>query len=554
MAMGQMQHSMTGNPNMGSSNMGGTLGMGDPTGVGLGLGTRYPPSAAPPGAPGTAMGTAMPFATSPLTPNGMYGMQAGSGARPLAPQLPGAPAASSAPPSAGYAPSGDLLAMLNKQQGGSHGAGVHALSMASSSSMGAPHTISGVNADSPGQPPHGNMHGALGGHGAAPSGLSFDMNSDFPALGGRMANLSMGNDLDAPGRFGLSDGIRESDFAMQATRVHGSQKNEDFPALPSGTGPAGLVGAAVGAGGGSVASPLIPAPPGTFQNVDQASVVPSVNGDHSRQGLSSLGLGLGNNSSTSKPASQNFGATMGAHGHQEVAPAGAGGLSFGGAVVTPSGVMGAGNTGAGTAPGRPAFSSLVGQQPGGGKIVGDGNGDKRSEQFGLLGLLNVIRMTDPDLNTLALGSDLTTLGLNLNSSECLYSTFASPWAEGPTTREPQFSLPLCYYMQPPPLKTSHLSKFQLETLFYIFYAMPKDVLQAYAAQELYNREWQYHRELKLWFKRGTPADGLSVTNGQYIYFDINSWECRMFSNVHAANLATGLLSEEEVRVKFAPSG
>mmetsp|Transcript_18667 Transcript_18667/g.61059 ORF Transcript_18667/g.61059 Transcript_18667/m.61059 type:complete len:101 (+) Transcript_18667:1516-1818(+) len=84
-------------------------------------------------------------------------------------------------------------------------------------------------------------------------------------------------------------------------------------------------------------------------------------------------------------------------------------------------------------------------------------------------------MTNADLNTLALGSDLTTLGLNLNSSECLYSTFASPWAEAPTTREPQFSLPMCYYMQPPPLKTSHLSKFQLETLFYIFYAMPRDV-------------------------------------------------------------------------------
>lgn len=71
----------------------------------------------------------------------------------------------------------------------------------------------------------------------------------------------------------------------------------------------------------------------------------------------------------------------------------------------------------------------------------------------MLGLLDVIRMTNADLNTLALGSDLTTLGLNLNSSECLYSTFASPWAEAPTTREPQFSLPLCYYMQPPPLKT-----------------------------------------------------------------------------------------------------
>lgn len=39
------------------------------------------------------------------------------------------------------------------------------------------------------------------------------------------------------------------------------------------------------------------------------------------------------------------------------------------------------------------------------------------DRFGLLGLLNVIRMTNPDLNTLALGIDLTTLGLNLNSPE-----------------------------------------------------------------------------------------------------------------------------------------
>ena len=83
-----------------------------------------------------------------------------------------------------------------------------------------------------------------------------------------------------------------------------------------------------------------------------------------------------------------------------------------------------------------------------------GKSDTESQtKYGLLGLLDVIRMTNADLNTLALGSDLTTLGLNLNSSECLYSTFASPWADAPTTREPQFTLPLCYYMQPPPLKT-----------------------------------------------------------------------------------------------------
>ena len=163
-------------------------------------------------------------------------------------------------------------------------------------------------------------------------------------------------------------------------------------------------------------------------------------------------------------------------------------------------------------------------------------------------------MTDADRNALALGSDLTTLGLNLSSSDQLYSTFASPWSESPTTREPQYQLPMCYYMQPPALKTGHLSKFQLETLFYIFYALPKDVLQAYSAQELYSREWRYHVDLKLWFKRASLADGVSTNNGmQYIYFDINSWERRLFNSNMNQNITSGLLSEDDIRVKFPNS-
>eukprot|EP00622_Pseudochattonella_farcimen_P004657 FR740084.1.p1 GENE.FR740084.1~~FR740084.1.p1 ORF type:complete len:180 (+),score=14.75 FR740084.1:40-540(+) len=162
-------------------------------------------------------------------------------------------------------------------------------------------------------------------------------------------------------------------------------------------------------------------------------------------------------------------------------------------------------------------------------------------------------MTDPDLNTLALGSDLTTLGLNLNSSKCLYATFASLWADGPSKTEPQYQLPLCYYMQQtPPLKHAHLQKFQLETLFHIFYAMPKDLLQAYAAQELYHRDWRYHMDLKLWFRRATAADGIPAhSQPQYFYFDINSWECRLFAgNIHG-NLTAGLMSEEDVRVRVS---
>lgn len=47
---------------------------------------------------------------------------------------------------------------------------------------------------------------------------------------------------------------------------------------------------------------------------------------------------------------------------------------------------------------------------------------------------------DPDLTTLALGTDLTTLGLNLNSPEALWKTFASPWADGPGKPEPDFKV------------------------------------------------------------------------------------------------------------------
>jgi CCR4-NOT transcription complex subunit 2 len=79
-----------------------------------------------------------------------------------------------------------------------------------------------------------------------------------------------------------------------------------------------------------------------------------------------------------------------------------------------------------------------------------------SDRFGLLGLLSVIRMSDLDLTTLALGTDLTTLGLNLNSRENLYKTFASPWADGPVRGEPEFTLPACY-VQPAPRLQVRLS-------------------------------------------------------------------------------------------------
>jgi len=152
-----------------------------------------------------------------------------------------------------------------------------------------------------------------------------------------------------------------------------------------------------------------------------------------------------------------------------------------------------------------------------------------TDRYGLLGLLSVLRMTDPDLTVLALGTDLTALGLNLNSPECLYSTFASPWADGPSRREPEYYIPMCYYMQNPlQLPITKMGLFSDDTLFYIFYSMPKDVLQVAASAELFKREWRYHKELKLWFTRVTGVEPSAKTNtferGSYIYFDVGLWE------------------------------
>lgn len=81
--------------------------------------------------------------------------------------------------------------------------------------------------------------------------------------------------------------------------------------------------------------------------------------------------------------------------------------------------------------------STSGAIGGGGPTVA---GSAISGDYGLLGLLGVIRMTDADRNALALGSDLTLLGLNLGSTEQIYGTFSGPWADSSTTKEPHYQV------------------------------------------------------------------------------------------------------------------
>ena len=79
-----------------------------------------------------------------------------------------------------------------------------------------------------------------------------------------------------------------------------------------------------------------------------------------------------------------------------------------------------------------------GNNPAAPSTSSDGAGSAIHSDYGLLGLLSVIRMTDADRNALALGSDLQSLGLNVKSSDKLYNTFGSPFVDTPATREPSY--------------------------------------------------------------------------------------------------------------------
>ena len=74
-----------------------------------------------------------------------------------------------------------------------------------------------------------------------------------------------------------------------------------------------------------------------------------------------------------------------------------------------------------------------------------------------------------------------------NVIRSLYSTFITPWADSSAahTVEPDFHLPACYNVQPPPPGPNKAAAFSDETLFFMFYSSPRDTLQEIAAQELY---------------------------------------------------------------------
>jgi hypothetical protein len=265
-------------------------------------------------------------------------------------------------------------------------------------------------------------------------GASFDL-SEFPSLGG----TSSINAANAPGN-GLAAALRQqqqllahqqmiANSKQQTTNLYrlamsGSATNnfnlDDFPAL----GGAGGGGVPAGAGGGGVSS-LLPSSsvasrgqPPNATGLYGSVVASSATEMDSNTGASQLG---GDSSAGGLLVGAGLGGIGGLRGLQQPgvsANAVSMQRSLSSANAAPSAVGSGSTSGGGSAAGN--------------ALTGD---------YGLLGLLGVIRMTDADRNALALGSDLTLLGVNLGSAEQIYSTFSSPWSEGSVaSKEPHYQV------------------------------------------------------------------------------------------------------------------
>ncbi|KAL7271903.1 nuclear-transcribed mRNA catabolic process, deadenylation-dependent decay [Rhizina undulata] len=153
-----------------------------------------------------------------------------------------------------------------------------------------------------------------------------------------------------------------------------------------------------------------------------------------------------------------------------------------------------------------------------------------AERFGLGGLLSLIRGDGGD-QALALGTDLTQLGLDLNQPDNapLYTSFASPFMDENSKQvEPEYQLPPCYTVQNVQSLESKIGNFSDETLFYIFYTMPRDLMQELVAAELSQRNWRYHTMLKLWLTKDNSSEIRQISEnaekGVYVFFDPTNWE------------------------------
>ncbi|KAI1243996.1 hypothetical protein MGN70_013864 [Eutypa lata] len=187
--------------------------------------------------------------------------------------------------------------------------------------------------------------------------------------------------------------------------------------------------------------------------------------------------------------------------------------------------------------------SSGGKAGGGGGVVGSGGDEKDGEspvvvhdplagmapidRWGIKGLRTLMN-NYPDYTALMTGMDPTGFGLDLTSpapvSTQVYSLFNDV---PPRPAVPEFRLPECYSVNNVQPLENKISSFNEETLMWIFYSCPGDFQQHKAATELNNRNWRWHKKLKMWLTKDEHMHPRPLSReheeGYYIIWNTAEW-------------------------------
>ncbi|BFF91585.1 regulator of gene activity [Drosophila madeirensis] len=413
-----------------------------------------------------------------------------------------------------------------------------------------------------------NSFHVFGGSGADVSTPALLDPTEFPSLtnarGQNDQTLPQSNPLQPPGSKPYGNFFTSFGMVKQPTSEQSefTMSNEDFPALPGTQNSDGTTNAVGSSGSGGVGSGGNATGGVTENHLDgtekamNSIVVSGSSGTSGTSvgvvggnGLGAVGSGLGG-VVVGGGGGGGGNAAIGSVGSSHVGLVGSSGVN---SVTSSNAMMGVGG-GLGSGPGSGGNGGASGC--GVGDHLNDNSSNDKlvksgvqtspdgkvtnipatmvNNQFGMVGLLTFIRAaeTDPNLVTLSLGTDLTGLGLNLNSQESLHTTFAGPFVEQPCrAQDVEFNVPPEYLINfaiRDKLTAPVLKKLQEDLLFFLFYTNIGDIMQLMAAAELHSREWRYHVEEKIWITR-IPGINQYEKNGTkergtFYYFDAQSWK------------------------------
>ncbi|KAI0159711.1 hypothetical protein GGR57DRAFT_458424 [Xylariaceae sp. FL1272] len=151
------------------------------------------------------------------------------------------------------------------------------------------------------------------------------------------------------------------------------------------------------------------------------------------------------------------------------------------------------------------------------------------DKYGIKGLRTLMN-NYPDFNAAIIGIDPSTFNLDLASpsSQKISTQIWSLYDDAPPRPAiPTFRLPECYKVTNVQPLRNKISNFNEETLMWIFYSCPGDEQQHMAAEQLFQRQWRWHKKLKLWLTKDEQMQPRPLSQnheeGYYIVWSTTEW-------------------------------